>query len=217
MSQISKEAPWWKRLILSEFMLRKSFSQRVAYIGVMAALLIVANMFLEFKLADIQFSLTVFLSMLAGILIGPVYGFSASLLGDGIGFMFNSWGYVYMPWVGLSVAAMSLLAGLIVNAVDLRFRGQIYIKLAVACLACFVLCTAGISTIGFYYYFRAIGFSQKSLSFITEHFGVEVNFWTYLCYRLLTGQLYNCIANYILLFLAVPVLNAVKPLKLEIR
>lgn len=216
MSVTVKRVPFWKRVFLSEWMLRKSFSQKIAYVGMMTALLIVANMVLEFKFAEIQFSFTVFLSMLSGIVVGPVCGFFAAFLGDAIGFLYHSGGFVYMPWVGLSVATMALLAGLTMN-LPFSFRGSCYVKLTIACLLAFVLCTSLISTLGFYYYFRAIGFSEKSLAFVEETFGVEINFFTYLIYRLLTGQLYINLVNYALLFCAVPLLNAIKPLKLNIR
>lgn len=210
-------APLWKRILFSEVLLTKSKATQIAYIGVMAALCIVANMFLEFKTFDVQFSVTVFFSILTGILIGPVFGFCAVFLGDFVGYVYNSWGYMYMPWVGLSVATMALVAGLVMN-LPFRFKGSGYVKLAIICLATFFLCTVGISSTGFYLYNKAAGFSTAVVEYVEEHFGGGVSYFGYCCYRLIFKlQILNSIFNYALLFLAVPALNAAKPLKISIR
>jgi len=39
-------------------------------------------------------------ALLVGILLGPIYGFAACILGDFIGFLVNPYMY-YMFWVGL--------------------------------------------------------------------------------------------------------------------
>ena len=75
-------------------MLSKSKSHRIAYLGVLTALSIVANMFFEIKFLDVQFSITIFISMISGILIGPLFGFLTAFLGDFIGYLYNSWGLV---------------------------------------------------------------------------------------------------------------------------
>ena len=49
--------PAWKRVLFSDFMLQRGRAQRIATVGVMTALCIVANMFLEIKFFDVQFSL----------------------------------------------------------------------------------------------------------------------------------------------------------------
>jgi hypothetical protein len=71
-------------------------SKKIAYIAVMSAFLAVANMF-EFKFADVQFSLTIASSALSGVVLGGVFGFIASFLGDLVGFLYNSGGFAYMP------------------------------------------------------------------------------------------------------------------------
>ena len=82
-----------KRIIFSELMENLSRTQKIAYIAVMTALLVVCNMFFEFKFADTQFSLTIVFSIMAGIIIGPIFGFTACFLGDLVGFLYNSGGY----------------------------------------------------------------------------------------------------------------------------
>ncbi len=207
--------PLWKRLLFSEVILEKSRSQKLAWIAVTAALCVLAN-FAEFKFADIQFSLTIFASVLAGIIVGPVFGFVASMLGDFLGFVVNSWGFMYMPWVGLSCACMALIAGFVIN-IPMEFKGSGYLKLAVICVLVLLVCSVGINTTGFYFYYTRVGFTSKALALVEEHFG-ENGFFAYALVRLFfMGQIWNSLFNYVLLFLAVPLLNAAKPLKIRIR
>ena len=119
----------WKELLFSKIMCDASKTQRIAYVGVLTALLVVCNMFFEFKFADTQFSLTIFCSALAGIIIGPLFGFVACFLGDLVGFLYNSGGFMYMPWIGLSMGLVAFIAGLIMNCVDLNNKFAIYIKI----------------------------------------------------------------------------------------
>ena len=119
----------FKRLLFSETLAEKNASHKIAYIAVVTALVVVANMFFEFKFANTQFSLTIVFSAIAGIIIGPIFGFAACFLGDLVGFLYNSAGFMYMPWIGLSMGMVSLIAGVIINGVPLKFKGAIYVKL----------------------------------------------------------------------------------------
>ncbi len=216
MQERAKQAGKWKRFLYSEALLGLSDARQIAYIGVVTALCIAVNFF-EFKLADTQFSFTVFASILAGMLLGPVFGFVAVFLGDAIGFLANSGGFLYMPWVGLSVAVMALLAGLVMK-LPLHFKGSCYAKLAIICVLSLLVCSVGINTTGFYFYYTRVGFSSKALGYLSDYFGGANLYWTYALVRLVfMGQLVNSAVNYALLFAAVPLLKAVKPLKLKIE
>ncbi len=200
------------RLLFSDVMLGKSRARKVAYTGVVAGLCIVTSMFLEFKFLDVQFSLTIFMSVLAGILLGPLLGSAAVFLGDFVGYLYNSWGLLYYWWVALSCALMAVVAGLVMR-LPLRCRGSGYIKLALICLLILVLCSVGVNTTGFYVYYTQVGFSPKALELLSEHFGGMNTYLTYAFVRLFfLGQIWNSLANYVLLFAAMPVLGAVKPL-----
>ncbi len=224
MSQTKNEAPMserkasvWKKLLFSDILLEKSYAQKIAYVGVMTALNVLASMFLEFKFLDVQFSLTVFMSVLAGMLLGPFLGGTAAFLGDFIGYIFNSWGLLYYWWVALSSALMAVIAGLMMR-LPLKFRGSGYVKLAAICLAVLAVCSVGVNTTGFYLYYSRVGFSEKALGLLTEHFGGANTYWTYALVRLVfLGQLWNNLFNYALLFAAVPLLNAAKPLKIRLQ
>ncbi len=195
-----KERAWWERLLLSDVLAAKSRSQKIAYVGVMTAFSVVVNTFFEFKLADTQFSLTVFVSALTGILIGAAFGFVACFLGDLVGFLYHSAGYAYLPWIGISMGMVAFLSGVILTVI--KGNGKpwfLYVKLALVCLSTFLLCTVAINTTAFWLLYS------------------KVNYKTYLVARLFAqGQIWNSLVNYILLFIAVPVLNGVKPLKIHI-
>ena len=115
-----------KKLFLSDILSDATKTQRIAYIAVMTALCVVCNMFFEFKFADTQFSLTIFFSALTGLIIGPVYGFVACFLGDLVGFLYNSGGFTYMPWIGLAMGMVALLSGLIMNCFNFKFKKDFF-------------------------------------------------------------------------------------------
>lgn len=207
----------WKKLFFSELFLSKSAGQRLAYIAVAAALSVVSNMFLEIKFADVQFSFTIVVSAIVGILLGPLGGFAACYIGDLAGYLYNSWGYIYMPWVGLSTAILAFLGGLVMN-IRLSFRGALWVKLALVCIVSLLVCTIGINSTGFYFYNRALGFSDAVIDYVSSRFGTGVGYFGYLAYRLFfKGQIFNSLANFALLFAVVPLLNGIKPLKIEIK
>ncbi len=197
---MSTKEPMDFGLLFSAALAKKSRAQKIAYIAVMTAFCVVSNMFFEFKFADVQFSLTIFVSALTGVLIGGGFGFVACFLGDLVGFIYNSAGFAYMPWVGISMATTSLLFGITVNLWRGKGgKGFIFVKLAAACIVTFFLCSVAINTTAFWLIYS------------------QVDYGTYLIARFFVqGQIWNSLVNYALVFIAVPVLNRIKPLKLEI-
>ena len=195
-----KKGKWWERWLLSETMQGKNDSHRIAYIAVFTAFCVVSNMFFEFKLAETQFSLTLFLSMLTGIIIGPLFGFVACFLGDLVGFLYHSSGFMYMPWVGFSLGMSAVIAGLVVNA----FRGDepwvLYVKLALVCVLSLTICTVLINTTAFWLLYSKVSYAK------------------YLVSRLFVqGQIWNSLVNYALFFIALPVLARIKPLGIKVE
>ena len=199
---MSKKGVWWRSLLFSKLLENKGKAHKIAYIAVMTAVCVVANMFFEFKLADTQFSFTIVISALTGILIGPLFGFAACFLGDLVGFLYHSAGFAYMPWIGVSMGMTALLAGLIVNGLPGNGKAWfLYVKLALVCLSSFLLCTVAINTTAFWLLYAS-----------------EIEYSTYLISRLFVqGQIWNSLVNFALLFLAVPTLIRIKSLKLHIN
>ena len=205
MSEVAKEkvsyagrTGFWGKLFFGALAEKKA-SQKIAYTAVITAFVVVANMFFEFKLAETQFSLTIFVSALAGLLIGPLLGFAACFLGDLVGFLYNSGGFAYLPWIGLSLGTIAFLSGVIVGGVKFPAKWFLYVKLAAVSVLTFLLCTVAINTTAFWMLYSKVGY------------------WEYLVSRLfIQGQIWNSLVNYALLFAAVPALNRIKPLKLHI-
>lgn len=189
---------FWRRLLFGALAEKKA-SQKIAYTAVITAFVVVSNMF-EIKLAETQFSLTIFMSAIAGILIGPLFGGTAAFLGDLVGFLYNSNGYPYYPWVGLNMLVVALFAGLIVGGIEYHKKWFLYVKLALVCLVSFFIGTVLINTTAFWLLYSKISYGE------------------YLISRLfIQGQIWNNLVNYVLLFIAVPALNRIKPLKLRIN
>ena len=190
----------WKELLLSPTLVGKNKSHKIAYISVLTAFIVVANMFFEFKLADTQFSLTLFVSAVCGVIIGPLFGFAACFLGDLAGFLYNSGGFAYMPWIGLSMGLTAFFAGLIIGGIKSEKAWFLYVKLVLICLLTFGICTVAINTTAFWLLYS------------------KVSYKTYLVTRLFVqGQIWNSVFNYALLFIAVPILAKVKPLKIRLN
>ena len=195
-----KEIKAWQKLLLSETMAEKSDSHRIAYIAVFTAFCVVSNMFFEFKMAETQFSFTLFLSALTGIIIGPLFGFAACFLGDLVGFLYHSAGFAYMPWIGVSMGLTAVIAGLIMNGMHSTKGWFLYVKLALVCLLSLSICTILINTTAFWLLYS------------------KVDYATYLVSRLFVqGQIWNSLVNYVLLFISVPALEKIKPLKIKVR
>lgn len=211
-----KKTPLWKRILFSPVLANASAAKQVAYIGVLTAFCIVSNMF-EIKFATVQFSFTVLTSVLAGMLIGPVFGFCAVFLGDGLGYLVNSMGYPYYWWVALSCASTALVAGLVMH-LPLNFKGGVYVKLALICILTLLGCSLAINTTGMYYIGLKLYMPKNVMQAFNERFGGRQTFWIYTAIRyFILGQIWNSLLNYALLFVVVPSLNAIKPLKLKIR
>lgn len=208
--------PLWERILLSDLLLEKNHAHRIAYIAILTAFCIATNMF-EIKFAATQFSFTILSSVLVGMIAGPLFGVCAVFLGDGLGYLVNSMGYPYYWWVALSCACMALIAGLVMK-IPFRFRGSIYLKLALISVLTLVICSAGINSLGMYYIGLPIYMPKDVLRAFEEIFGGRQTFGIYLLIRFfILGQIYNSLVNYALLFAVVPLLRAVKPLKLDLK
>ena len=196
-----------EKLSFSPFLIDKTPAKKIAYIAVVTAILTVANTLLEIRFLDVQFSLTITLSAIAGVVLGPFTSFISCVVADAIGYIINSWGYLYMPWVGLTTAVTALSAGLIFNFVRFNFKGGLILKLALACLSSFILGTVLINSTGFYFYNYAMGFSTAVINYVKEVFGTSVGYFGYIAYRLIfKGQILNCLVNYALIFILTPII-----------
>lgn len=197
---VNKRSALWRRLVFSPTLAGKNKSHTIAYIAVTTAFIVVTNMFFEFKLAETQFSFTLAVSALTGIVLGPLFGFAACFLGDLVGFLYHSAGFAYLPWIGISLGLTAAISGLVVNGIPSKKKWFLYVKLGLVCVLTFLICTVAINTTAFW------------LLYSKTSYGV------YLVSRLFVqGQIWNSLVNYALYFIAVPALGKIKPLKVDIR
>ena len=167
----------------------KTKARKIAYIALISALVVIVNVF-EIKFADTQFSFTLATSALVGVLIGPVYGFAACFLGDLVGFLQNNGGYMYMPWIGISLGLTSFLSGMVYHGIKNKGKWDEYAKLVVICLLSFIFCTVAINTTAFWLMYS------------------KVDYFTYLIARLIAqGQVWNCLLNYAVFIVVAPLLK----------
>ncbi len=208
-----RKYPFWKQLFFSKMLLSKNKSHKIAYIAVLTTFAIAAN-FLEIKFMDTQFSFTIITALLIGIMIGPLYGFAACVLGDFIGYIINPYN-VYMYWIGLSTGMFAFLSGLLFNLIPSKKKWFVFVKLGAISLLTFVVCTISINSTGFYFYNKLV--NPAIIDAAAERFGGQTAFWAYVLYRLfIKGQIWNSLLNYTLLFVAIPALNGIKSLKLRL-
>ena len=188
-----KKLKWWERLLFSDLLAGQSMSRKIAVIGVMTAVMVVANMFFEFKLAETQFSFTLVLSALTGVIIGPLFGFVACFMGDLVGFFYHSAGFAYLPWIGISLGLTAVIAGLVINGLPQGGKGFLLVKIGLVCILTFSICTVAINTTAFWILYS------------------KVDYGTYLISRLFVqGQIWNSLFNYALLFVIVPMVKKLK-------
>ncbi len=186
---------WLSRLMFSRMLEEKNAAKKIAYIALMTAFCVVANM-LEIKLGSVQFSLTILISGLTGMVIGGGAGFCACFLGDLIGFFLHPFGE-YSPFIGISTGLMALFIGWAFYLFEQPQKG-IYLKLGVACLLIFIVCTCGITTL-----------------YLNLAWKKSMTFWEYLPFRLFVeGQIYNSLVNSALVVLGLPALSKLKILKI---
>ena len=185
--------------LFSDAVLSLPKSKKITYIAIITAFTIIANAFLERKFFGVQFSLTIFVSVLAGIVLGALPGFCACFLGDLLGFFLHPLGE-YSPWIGIATGLMAVFGGLIVGRLPMPFKGGAIVKILLASLLIFAVCTCGITTL----YLNLVWY--KSLTF-----------WQCLGTRLFVeGQIWNTLANTLLLLLLLPPLSKIKQLHLKI-
>lgn len=200
------------RIFFSDVYLSFSRGGKIAYAAVFTALSVIANVF-AIPLLDIQFSLTFTVTFLSGCILGPAMGFVVGFLGDLLGVLCV--GLPYMPFVGIATATIGLIGGFVVK-IPLRFRGALYIKLVLGEVLCLIICTCGINSYGLYVLY---GLGNTFRDWVLENYpSMNPSYFLYVFYRLFAkAQLLVWAFNSIIVCILVPLLNRIKPLKLNIR
>lgn len=184
-----------EKWLSSPTLLEKNDSHKIAYIAIMTAFCVAANM-LEIKLGTVQFSLTICISAFTGLVLGGGAGFCACFLGDLFGFFIHPFGE-YSPWIGISTGCMAWIVGAAVYGFGSPKKG-LHGKLALACLAIFILCTSGITMV----YLHLVYYANMSYA----------EFWIYRLF--VKGQIYNSLVNSVVVIVGLPWIAKSKALHL---
>ena len=188
---------FFSRLVFSKTLLGKRTTQKISYMALTTALCAVVNIIEPWKNEIATFSLTLFISGFAGLLLGGVSGFFTCFLGDLLGFFVKPVG-IYAPWIGISNGLTALFVAWCLLLPKAKKLLPLY--LVVACLLGFVFCTCGINT----WYLKQFRYPD----------------WPYFAYLKLrlfvNGQIWNSVFNTVLTVALLPIIIRVKPLKIKV-
>ena len=185
-----------KRFVMAGYLYKKRPAYVIALMGILMAMSVVVNILEPIKLADTQFSFTIAVMAFIGFAVGPVAGFAIGFFGDLVGFLINSGGYAYYPWVGISTGLFAFFAGLL-SMRKAESRLVAYLKITAYCIITFTVCTIFINSL-----FMYIAYYKGSLDFF-GYVGLRV---------FVQLQFLNSLLSYALIFIGYTVLRNVKPL-----
>ena len=181
---------FFKKFIFSPLLESKSSGQKIAYLGLLTAFVVVANAFFTVKLTFLEFNFMITVCALVGVLVGCGYGFAVCFLGDLIGFFINPMG-AYMPWIGISNGLTAVFSGALLSGEKMENRLGRYLRTAIFCLLSFFVCSVGITNTAFYFTYHIKDFANVSWT----------TYWAYFSTRYLVGgQIYNNLVNYVIIF-----------------
>ena len=123
--------------------------KRIAYLGVMTAIAVITNCFtvtVNSGANSISFNYVV--CSLAGIFFGPISGGIVGLLGDLIGCLIAPKG-PFNPFIMVASGLIGVLSGLAFKIPKLN----VYIKIILAYVFIFIVCTLGLNTFGLWFFY----------------------------------------------------------------
>lgn len=123
--------------------------KRIAYLGIMTALAVITNIFsVTVNSGANSISFNYVICSLAGVFFGPISGGIVGLLGDLVGCLIAPKG-PFNPFIMLSSALIGVLSGL----AFMIPKVNVYLKLLIAYVFIFVVCTLGFNTFGLWFYY----------------------------------------------------------------
>lgn len=123
---------------------------RITYTALLTALATVFNIVTFYPVKYFSLSFTAIPCFIAGIMLGPISGFTVGFLGDFIGFLIAPPG-PYMPMVGIASGLMGFIPGM----VFLLFKFHPHLKIFISYILCLIICTAGLNTLNIWLVYSA--------------------------------------------------------------
>lgn len=123
--------------------------KRIAYLGVMTAIAVITNCFsITVNSGANSISFNYVICSLAGIFFGPISGGIVGLLGDLIGCLIAPKG-PFNPFIMIASGLIGVLSGLAFMLPKLN----VYLKIIIAYVFIFVVCTLGLNTFGLWFFY----------------------------------------------------------------
>lgn len=166
-----------------------SKTQKIVYVGVLSALSVCCNTFLEIPLGDKKISLTITMGFISGYMLGGELAFVVGFIGDLIGGIIMPQG-VYNPFLALSSGLFGFIPGVLFT----YFKGNDYVKTVISSVLVFVVCSLFLNTFGLYLIY---GLGKKT-------------FFAYMVVRI-PAQSINAVGNLIFCLITVPILPRILP------
>ena len=132
-------------------------TQRLAYIAILVALCVVANIAqIPFPLVQLSFVATI--AFISGVLLGPVDGFFVAFMGDLVAGIIAPMG-VYSPIIGIGTAMFGFVPGLFFCYSK---RGDIF-NVVLSYVITFILTSVIINTIGLCLIYSSYVLAEKAI------------------------------------------------------
>ncbi|MEG1608904.1 MAG: folate family ECF transporter S component [Clostridia bacterium] len=128
----------------------KNATRLITYTAALVAISVVCNLFDLPVGGNLKISFSYIPNFIAGMFLGPIAGLCVGLVGDVLGLLIMSQG-AWIPLITLGSALMGLIPGLIF----MIKKVNPYVKLAIALVFAFLICTCGVNSLGiFLMYFK---------------------------------------------------------------
>lgn len=167
---------------------------RIAYTALFTAMGVLLNVYTINPTQDLAISFISIPAFFAGIMLGPISGFTVGILADLLGCIIAPKGpYIVM----LSISAG--LFGFIPGVIFLIFRLHPHLKIAISYFLTLIICTCVLNTLG-----------------IVITYNIKKGYWVYLSIRL-PWQLINSVVNWILATFLYVALTKAKIIKKRVK
>ena len=130
-------------------------TQKIAYISILTALSVAVNI-LQIPFPLVQLSFVATIAFLAGVLLGPIEGFTVAIVGDLIAGIIAPTG-IYSPVIAIGTSLFGFIPGVIFA----YFKGKVLLKAIIAYAITFVLSSVLINTIGLCMIYTSIVLVEK--------------------------------------------------------
>ncbi len=194
-----------KRAFFSDFFLELSVGKKTAYLGVFIALAVIANIFSVDLTESMKITFTYLVAFFAGAFLGPLMGFAVCFFGDIVAFLLPATAGMYWPLTGICSGLLAFIPGMVMTNLRFSFRGGAYVKALIAVLLMYLLITCGLGAWSNYLYVKYVVYAGREYA---TAFGV------YLGGKIAVATVVSAV-NYALVFLLLPVLNAVKGFRMR--